>query len=144
MKYLIVLFLLTTTVQASGQSSIDFGQFINSWTQGKIDQNGNVIKAGKSRGGSYQLNINSDSRVIFRDPFTCGFGQERNGKWTLNKMDTTVTFIFSKSVGYINSPMTSNINETEIYKIKKLTSDELILKKLSDGIERIVPFIKTK
>ncbi len=144
MKYLLTLFLFITTILAFGQSSVDFGQLINSWTQGKIDKNGKVIQADINRGGWYQLNINSDTTVIFGAPFTCGFGHERHGKWTLNKMDTTATFTFSKSVGYMNSQGTTNINEMEIYKIQKLTADELILTQTVDRKERIMPFVKTK
>jgi hypothetical protein len=144
MKYILALLLLTPTVLAFGQNSVDFDQLIKSWTEGKIDQNGKVIQADINKGGWYQLNINSDKTVIFGDPFTCGFGHERYGKWTLNNVDTIVTFIFSKSVGYMNSPGTENINEIEIYKISKLTEDELVLQRTVDGKQRTMPFVKTK
>ena len=144
MKYLLALILFITTSLAFGQKSVDFGQLINSWTQGKIDQNGKVIQADINRGGWYQLNINPDTTVIFGDPFTCGFGHERHGKWTLKDVDTTVTFSFSKRVGYMNSPGTANINEIEIYKIKTLTADEIVLTRTVDGKERTMPFVRTK
>jgi hypothetical protein len=144
MKYFLTLFLFTTTVLASGQKSVDFSQLIKSWTQGKIDPNGKVIQADITRGGWYQLNINTDKTVIFGDPFTCGFGHERHGKWTLNMVDTTVTFSFSKRVGYMNSPGTAYIHETEIYKIEKLTAEELILTLTVDGQERTMPYVRTK
>lgn len=142
MKYILTLFLFSKAVFAFGQSSIDLEQLINNWTQGKIDQNGTVVKADINRGGWYQLNINSDTTVIFEDPFTCGFGHKRDGKWQLNKLDKTATFTFFKSIGYMNSPGTVNINEMEIYKIKKLTSDELILSRRVGESESIMPFIK--
>ncbi|MCX6303893.1 MAG: hypothetical protein NT040_02905 [Bacteroidetes bacterium] len=144
MKYILTLFLFITTTLAFGQNSVDFGQLIKSWTQGKIDQNGKVIQADINRGGWYQLNINPDSTVIFGDPFTCGFGHERYGIWTLNRVDTTVTFSFSKRVGYMNSPGTVDIKEIEVYKIKKLNTGELILTRTVDGEEMTMPFVVTK
>ncbi|MEI7661476.1 MAG: hypothetical protein WCK34_04735 [Bacteroidota bacterium] len=144
MKYLLILFLFPTSVLVLGQSNVDFGELIKRWTQGKIDLYGKVIQADINRGGWYQLNINPDTTVVFKDPFTCGFGHERLGKWKFNNLDTTVTFTFSKSVGYINSPGTADINDRETYKIKKLTAGELILTGVVKGKERTMPFVRTK
>lgn len=144
MKYLLTLFLITATLLAFGQGSIDFQNFINSWTQGKIEPNGKVIQADVNRGGWYELIINSDATVILRDPLACGFGHERQGKWIFNKIDTAIVFTFSKRIGYMNSPGTDNINEMEIYKIEKLTMDELILTGMIAGEEKTMYFIKTK
>src|SRR6185369_2452695 len=126
----LIFFLTITTILSYGQSKIEFGQLTNSWTQGQIDPEGKIIKAKVNRGGWYHLNINTDATVVFSDPFTCGFGYRRDGKWTLNQLDSTVTFYFDRRAGYMNSPGTSNINEIEIYKIEKLTADELLLKKI--------------
>jgi len=143
MKYLLAVLLISTTVLAFGQGSVDFGQIIRSWTQGKIGQNGIVVQADINKGGWYQLNISPDTTVIFRDPDWCGFGYERHGKWSLNQADSTVRFSFSKKVGYLASPGTTDINETESYKIKKLAADELILERKVDGKERKMAFIRT-
>lgn len=143
---LLTIFLTTITILATGQSNIDFGQLTNSWTQGRIDADGKVIKAEVNRGGWYHLNINTDTTVVFSDPFTCGFGHKREGKWTMSKSDTTVIFYFDKRVGYMNSPGTADIKETEIYKIEKLTVDELILKKMGQektGDATTLPFLRT-
>ena len=142
MKYILTLLLFTTTVPAFGQNGVDFGQLVKSWTQGKIDQIGKVIQADINRGGWYQLNINPDTTVILGDPFTCGFGHERHGIWTLNRVDTTVTFLFSKRVGYMNSPGTIDIKETEVYNIKKLNAGELLLTRTVDGKEMTMPYLR--
>ena len=145
MKYLLTLFLITTTVLAFGQSSIDYGQLIKSWTQGKINQNGKVIQADIQRGGWYQLKINKDSTVAFSASDNCGFGEgKREGTWKLNQNDTSITFLFSKHIGYMAYPGTTYIKESEIYKIKKLNAEELILVRTLNKNERIMPFIKTK
>ena len=144
MKFLITLFLIITTVLAFGQNSIDFRLLFECWTEGEINQNGNVIQADINRGGWKSLHINPDTTVIFDGSFDCGFGHKRYGIWTLNTVDTTVTFSFTKKVGYENSPRTAYINETETYKIEKLTTDELILTQILDGKELKMPFIKTE
>ena len=144
MKYLSVLFFFAKAVFAFGQSSIDYQLITNSWTEGKINSEGVVIQADINRGGWYRLNINSGGTVIFGDPFSCGFGSERQGKWTLKETDSTLSFTFSKRVGYMNSPGATEIKETEIYKIIKLTTDELILMQLVNGNKQMLPFIKTK
>ena len=114
MNYLLTLFIFLPTVLSFGQSSIELGLLIKSWTQGKIDQNGNVIQADINRGGWYQLNIRPDKTVIFGGTFTCGFGLERHGKWRINNEDTTMTFSFYICVGYINTLVTAKIHEIEI------------------------------
>ncbi len=123
---------------------VNYELLINSWTQGQIDQNDKVIRVEINRGGLYQLNIKLDTTAIFSAPFSCGFGHERQGKWIVNKMDKTIIFTFTKKVGYLNSPGTTNINEIEIYKIRKLTIDELILTQFVDGKERTMQFIKAE
>jgi hypothetical protein len=140
MNNLLAIFFISITIFSSEQSKVNFKNLTNSWTQGKIESNGNVIKANASRGGWYNLKIKKDNSVIFSDPFNCGIGHEHQGNWTINKLDKTVTFIFTKQVGYVNSPGNSEINETEIYKIEKLTKTELILTKV--GQEKTLPFIR--
>jgi hypothetical protein len=130
-------------VVASQKNNINVGQLINSWTQGKIDQNGKVVQADIKRGGWYKLSINSDTTVIFNGSLNCGFGSESQGKWALNGIDSTVAFAFSKIKGYGNKPGTTDTNFTEIYKINKLTADELILTRTVDGKAITMPFIKT-
>jgi hypothetical protein len=144
MKYLMTLFLVITTVLTFGQKSVDFRLLYNSWTEGKIDQKGKVIQADINRGGWKSLHINPDTTVIFAGSLDCGFGHERHGMWTLNTVDTTVTFSFTKKVNYEKTPKTIYINETETYKIEKVTADELILTRIIDGKEWKIPFIKTK
>jgi hypothetical protein len=114
------------------------------WSEGKIDQNNTIVPANIGRGGWYHLKLNEDSTVIFADPFTCGFGYERQGKWTLDAKNRSLTFKFSVKRGYLNSPGTANISETESYQIKKISSGELILVHFVDGQEKIMPFIKTE
>jgi len=145
MKYFLSLFLFSTMVFTFGQSIVDFEQIINSWTQGKIDHHGKVIQADINRGGWYQLEINKDSTVAFSAPDDCGFGEgKREGSWKLNQNDTSVTFSFSKHIGYMAYPGTIYINETETYKIKKLNAAELILLQTLNKKERIMPFVVTK
>jgi hypothetical protein len=145
MKYLLTLYLVTTTVFANGQGSIDYGQLVNSWTQGKIDQHGQVTQADMQRGGWYQLKINHDSTVAFSAPDNCGFGEgKREGRWKLNIYDTTITFLFSTHIGYMAYPGTSFINEIETYKIRKLNAGVLIILLTSDKNGRLMPFTRTK
>jgi len=144
MKYFLILIFLTKAINAFGQSNVDFEQIIKSWTQGKLDHDGNVIQADVNRGGWYQLNINSDSSAIFGDPFNCGFGHERYGIWDLNKMDSIITFLFTKRKGYMNAPSSADINESEIYKIKKLTTDVLILEQTTGTNVKTLAFLKTQ
>jgi hypothetical protein len=144
MRQLLTILLFTNTIIVLGQTNINGEQIANRWTQGKIDQNGKVVRAEVNRGGWYLLNINRDTTVVFSDPFTCGFGHERQGKWKLSQKDTTITFLFSKRTGYMNSPGTIDIDETEIYKIIKLSEDELILKLMLEGKYSTLSFIKTK
>jgi hypothetical protein len=144
MKYLMTIFLFITTVLVFGQKSVDFRQLIKSWTEGKIDQSGKVIKADIKRGGLRFLDINSDTTVVFKGSIDCGFGHERHGIWKLNGVDTTVTFTFTKKVGYEKPTKTTEIDETEIYRIEKVTADELILTRIIDGKELKMPFIKTE
>ena len=138
------LFLVITTALTFGQKNVDFRLLYNSWTEGKIDQNGKVIQADIKRSGWRFLDINSDTTVVFKGSFDCGFGHERHGMWTLNTVDTTVTFSFTKKVSYENTPKTAYINEKETYKIEKVTADELILTRIIDGKEWKTPFIKTE
>ena len=133
---------MTGVIRASGQTTIDYRQLNKSWTQGQINEEGNVIRAEVNRGGWYQLDIQSDSTIIFSDPFSCGFGKSRTGKWTINKIDSTITFHFRKRIGSMNSPGTYKINEVEIYKIEKMTADELILKKV--GQEKTFPLLRSE
>lgn len=114
----------------------------NSWTQGKIDANGKVVKADPSRGGWYSMTLNSDNTVLFSDPVNCGFGHEKSGKWYYNKKDKTVTFNFTKQVGYMNKPGTTDINETVTYKIESISDNQLILKQVDQ--EKTLQFILTK
>jgi hypothetical protein len=144
MQYRLFILLLTITADTFGQNLVDYGQLNNSWTQGKIDPNGIVIKADINRAGFYYLDIHLDTTVVFRDPYTCGEGFERHGKWTLSKADTTITFFFTKRFGYMEATREKDINETETYKIKKLTTDELILTHTVGLIGETWPFIKTK
>ena len=139
---LLTALLTVITVFAQGQSTIDFGLLPNDWTQGRIDATGNVVKAEVNRGGWYQLAINTDSTLVFSDPFTCGFGHKRQGNWAINKADTTVTFHFYKRAGYMNTPGTTDINETETYKITKLNAEELILSKLGED-KKYMAFLPT-
>ena len=144
MKYSTTLLLFVIAVFSFGQSTINPKQLINKWIQGKIDSDGTVVQADINRGGWYYLDIHSDTSVVFGDPFTCGFGYERFGKWTFNKTDTTVTFFFRKKARYLHNPDTVNINEKKIYKIEKIISSELILKQTDNVNETIFPFIKAK
>lgn len=142
MKYLMTIFFFITTLFVFGQNDFDFGQLTNKWTEGKIDQNGKVVMAEINRGGHAQLVINADSTVIEGGRPNCGFGHQREGKWLLNKTDTTTTFTFSKRVGYMNSKETANISEIEIYKIVKLTSQELILTRKTGCVLMISAYIR--
>lgn len=142
MKHFFTFLLVVTSVSAFGQSTIDFNQLEGSWTEGKIDTDGNVSRADINRGGWYSLNIHTDTTVVFCNPLECGFGHRRTGKWEINETDTTVTFYFTKKVGYMNAPGTEDIEDIETFKIERLTSDALVLKK--NGQEKLMPFIRTE
>ncbi len=73
---ILIVSLFITVICVKGQVN-DFGQIVNKWTEGKIDENGNVVKADFRRGGWYQLNVNPDSTLTFGDPFTCAFGKKK-------------------------------------------------------------------
>lgn len=142
MKYSLVIILALITIYCSGQSCKSYKYFKNSWTQGKIDPNGKVVKADPSRGGWYSLQINPDETVLFSDPVNCGFGHEKKGKYSINKKDKTITFNFTQQIGYTNAPGTTDINETVTYKIERINKSELILKMV--GQEKTLQFILTK
>lgn len=73
------------------------------------------------------MTINKDSTVIYAGAFTCGFGSNRIGTWTLDKQNNIITFLFKNTEGYINNPENGEIDLTETYLIKKLNETELIL-----------------
>ncbi len=129
---------------ANGQSNFKYKYLINNWTQGKTDKNDKVIKADVNRGGWYSLILNKDMTATFGDPVSCGFGHERQGTYSVNKKDKTLTFVFTKRVGYVSAPGTTEINETEVYKILKLKKEELIIEKVDQSKKFIyLPTSKT-
>ncbi|MBP9197598.1 MAG: hypothetical protein KBF35_08020 [Saprospiraceae bacterium] len=144
MKYQLLIFLLSISNIAFGQSTFDLEGIINDWTEGKIGSNDSVIKADVNRGGWYHLVINSDKKVEFIGPFECGFGSKRLGTWAVNKSDTTITFFFTKRLGYMNKPDIVDINDTETYKIKLLTTDKLILTQIVGQRKKTWPFLRTE
>jgi hypothetical protein len=140
-KFLLLIFLLINTLVVLGQSNFDFDQITNNWTEGKIDSNGKVVQADINRGGWSSLDIKADQTVIFSGPYLCGSGSARKGKWVLIMNDSTIKFIFNESVPYVSTHGTQEINETEIYKIEKVSKNELILNNL--GGNKATPFILT-
>lgn len=142
MKYYLLILLIGIAEISFGQAPIDLEKITNIWEEGKIGQSGNVIKADVNREGWYRLGIYSDDTVKFWEPLSCGFGYQRLGTWTLSQTDTVITFFFTKRFRYMNKPDTVDINITESYKIKLLTTDNLILTNLVGQTEKIWPFLR--
>jgi hypothetical protein len=142
MKYILTFFFIIKTVIVFGQTNIDYGTLQGSWTEARIMCDGKLVQLEFNKGGFYKLNIGIDTTVNFDEPFQCGLGYSRRGSWMLNKSDSLVTFLFTKRVGYLADPGTKIINATEIYKIKKLTSDELVLENKND--EKLWAFIRIR
>lgn len=116
---------------------------VNSWTQGKKDASGNIVKADASRAGWYMLKLNADSTLVFNDPFSCGFGFEKHGRWQ-QQNDSIIRFLYNSKVGYMNNKGTIAINETEIYKIVLMEKEALILEQQAVETPRTLIFIANK
>lgn len=143
MKYIITLFFFVTSCHLFGQQSVVYGDLIKVWTQAKIDINGKVVQTEINRSGWCHLIMNADTTVIFEGPPNCGFGYQRLGKWKLNTVDSMITFSFSKKIGYVNVSDFTFINESETYKINKLTQNELIISRIFDGKVSKIAFLKS-
>lgn len=122
----------------------DFEFLSNEWTEGQIDSSGNAVKGEIRRGGWSHLDLNPDKTLVFSSAFTCGFGSERFGSWTLNQENRTLTFHFTKLKGYLNNPKDEQIDQIETYFIEKLTANELILRPTSTDEEKVIAFVKSK
>jgi hypothetical protein len=145
MRYSLLLIIVCVSLIVNGQSNFKYKYLINSWTQGKLDKSEKVIKADVNRGGWYSLILNKDLTTTFGDPVSCGFGSERQGNYSINKKEKTITFAFTKKVGYVSAPGTTDINETEVYKILRLKKEELILEKIDQSKKFIyLPTSKTQ
>ena len=144
MKYSLTLFLLTASIISFSQNKIDYKQITNNWIYGKIDSTSQVITPFITRGGASFLFINADTTIIHKGQSNCGFGHKELGKWKINKKNSTITFKYTTSVGYRYNTTPVEINNVEIYKIEKLSSNELILSQIIDGKKIIFPFLKTE
>jgi hypothetical protein len=140
MKFIIVLSIALLNISSQEQ---DVQLLINSWTQGKKEASGKIVQADASRGGWYMLKLNADSTMIFNDPFSCGFGFEKQGTWHMQS-DSVIRFVFTKKVGYMNNKGVTEINETELYKIIRLEKNALILEQLAGEKPRILIFTAIK
>lgn len=130
-KQLFLFIAISHTTIVFSQSSEKFYEIKNSWTQGKLEENGSVVQADFNLGGWYRLIVNSNDSVEFKSPFSCGFGFIKYGKWYLNQEDSIITLNFTRKEGYMNNPEKENINETEVFQITKLSSNELVLSEKS-------------
>lgn len=142
MKYLLTLFLLSTSIISFSQNKINYKFFSNNWTSGTIDSTGKVIHQKKSRGGGIFIHIKSDTTIEKIGPIFCGQGTQLLGKWNIDKKKSTITFLYSKRVTFLNNKSTE-ANIVEVYKIEKVTSNELILSQIIDGKKIIFPYLKT-
>ena len=142
MKYLLTPFLLTTSIISFSQNKINYKFFSNNWTSGTIDSTGKVIHQKKTKYGSTQINIKSDTTIEYLEPFMCGYGRQLFGKWKIDKKESTITFLYSKRGTYLFNKSTE-ANIVEVYKIEKVTSNELILSQIIDGEKIKFPYLKT-
>jgi len=125
---LIVSICLLNFAAGFAQKNIDFFQLSNKWSEGKINAAGQVVQGSMPRGGWYSLQMGSDSSVTFFGASNCGLGHKRIGTWRLNKSDSTVCFLYKEQIAY-SVQISEPVSEVEVYKITKVTANELILKK---------------
>ncbi len=144
MKYYLTILLALETFICFGQTNTNFDYIANKWVEGKVNEKGIVVKAEIRRGGLYHLNINQDATTEFGAPDNCGYGSgTRYGTWELNQQDASITFYFSKLYRILTNPHEKvDINQTETYKIIKLTQDELILTSIVEGKLWTIAFVK--
>jgi hypothetical protein len=131
MKYFLSFLPLFFTFCAFAQTNTNYSLLVNKWTEAKVDSVGQVVQADAGLGGWSSLTITSNKTVVYAGSFDCGFGQSREGKWKLNSKKNTLTFRFTKKIGFMNVPGTEKIYEKEVYRIEKLTGEALVLKDLS-------------
>ena len=132
--------MLSTTAFALGQSA-NFIFLINSWTQGKINSEENVVQADINRAGFYALILKDDIKVIFNGSFSCGIGSSCSGKWTISALDSIINFNYSRQYNYLKH-IDSDNNQSEVYKIALLNEKSLLLTQMSDSSKNILVFLK--
>lgn len=121
---------------------LEVDNVVDNWSEGQVDEEGNVIRAEIRRGGVSRMSVNEDSTVVFSGPANCGFGQEQKGTWTYDKNERTITFHFTEHQGYMNNPNSVRINEFKSYIIEKITSNELIMRPINSDNEKLLAFVK--
>jgi hypothetical protein len=133
----ILLGLFFVPILTNGQN-LNYDNIINNWTEGRIENNNNVLPLSEPRrGGYYSLTLKNDSSIIFNYPLDCGVDYKLIGKW--NTIDSLLICKFERKITYISNKETE-ISEIMKFRILKLTPNNLILKDLNTN--KILPYRK--
>lgn len=126
-KYFLSIFLLITGNCIIAQ--VDIELLHKRWTQAFLNDSNAVVPIGLTRGGLDHIIFAKDGKLTFEGAPMCGEGLNYYCNWTLNSKDSILTLRYtSKQDRY---PGESQIDETEVYKIEKLSLTNLILMKIN-------------
>lgn len=124
----LLLFFITVTLGYSLNAQVEFNNLKGKWMQAAINDSGKVVVQ-PSRGGLDVIFFSEDNELKFEGADHCTGGIDKAGKWQLDKHDSTLTFYYITSHDPYHE--VSDINETEVYKIEKLSSTNLILSEVN-------------
>ena len=105
-------------------AQVDFDSLHGRWTHAAIKDSGEVVIQ-ISRGGLDEIVFSANGDVEFIGAHHCTGGIGKSGNWSINEKDSTLTFHYTAMRD--RYPGIMDIDETEVYKIEKLSNFNLIL-----------------
>ncbi|AEV31767.1 hypothetical protein Oweho_0754 [Owenweeksia hongkongensis DSM 17368] len=126
-KYFLSIFLLITGNSIIAQ--VDIELLHKRWTQAFLNDSNAVVPIGLTRGGLDHIIFSEDGELTFEGAPMCGIGLNYYGDWALNSKDSILTLRYTSKQDIFSGE--SQIDETEVYKIEKLSPTNLILSELN-------------
>lgn len=119
-------------------AQVDFDSLHGRWTQAVINDSGEVVIR-ISRGGLDEIIFSENGELEFIGAHHCTGGIGKSGNWSINERDSTLTLHYTAMTDrYLG---TIDLDETEVYKIEKLSSDNLILLKTDSSNQQPLAWI---
>ncbi len=129
----LLLFLSTITLSCSLNAQVEFGNLKGKWIQATINDSGELVIQ-PSRGGLDMIIFSDDNELKFEGADHCTGGVDKSGKSQLDKTVSTLTFYYTTR----HDPYcgVSEIDETEVYTIEKLSPTSLILSEINSNDQK--------